>query len=51
MNPIFQAMIITTLFGRKRTCPICKRNQFVSVKKRLENVPCKFCGADLPLHK
>jgi ribosomal protein S27E len=52
MNPIFifQA-VINTFLRLKRTCPKCKRAQVVPASKRLESVPCKFCGADVPPHK
>ncbi len=50
MNPIIQ-IVINTIFRLKRTCPKCKRDQVVPASKRLENVRCKFCGADIPLRK
>jgi len=50
MNLIFQTLI-SKIFRLKRTCPKCKRNQVVPASKRLENVRCKFCGADIPLRK
>ncbi len=50
MNPIFQ-VVISTIFRLKRTCPECKRDQIVPGNKRLENVRCKFCGADIPPRK
>ena len=47
MYPTFQA-VISTIFRLKRTCPKCKRDQVDPASKRLENVHCKFCGADIP---
>ncbi|MBF0450620.1 MAG: 30S ribosomal protein S27 [Candidatus Magnetomorum sp.] len=48
MNPYFMSGIISTLFGLKRTCPKCKRDQVVPSDKKHEKVYCKFCGAGIP---
>jgi ribosomal protein S27E len=50
MNPLFQA-VISTVLRLKRTCPKCKRDQVVPASKKLENVRCKLCGADIPPRK
>ena len=47
MNPF----VISTFFrilNFKRTCPMCKRGQIVSLDKNKEPVKCKFCGATIP---
>ncbi len=50
MNPIFQ-VVISTILRFKRICPKCTESQIVPASKRLENVRCKFCGADIPPRK
>ncbi len=50
MTPIYQ-IVANAIFRLKRTCPKCTRSQIVPGSKRLENVHCKFCGADIPPRK
>ncbi len=50
MTPIFQ-VVTNTIFRLKRSCPKCKESQIVPASKRLENVLCKFCGAEIPPKK
>ena len=47
MSVIFQA-VINKILDLKRTCPKCKRDQFVPPNRRNETVRCKHCGAEVP---
>lgn len=48
MNPFFLFTAIGTVFGLKRTCPACKKDQIVPASKKRVRVRCKFCAADIP---
>jgi hypothetical protein len=49
VNPIFLWVIAHTV-GRAlvRTCPACRRPQFVPRARRSEDVRCKACGSAIP---